>query len=155
MSIFNWIYGIKDAMSIAGSVFVIVACVAFIVLVEYFAIKIPSRVIAVIVSTMGAVFLMIPIVTSFNAIVDKSVTSEQAKEFKATLELQKKEIELAEKQKELEKQKLVSLRQKVNIETLENEITLLKNSQLQIGSYKEIAEVNLLETNFQQTRVDY
>ena len=36
---FNWIYEMKDTMSMAGSVFVIVACVAFIVLVAYFAIK--------------------------------------------------------------------------------------------------------------------
>ena len=62
---------------------------------------------------------------------------------------------MLESKKELEKQKLISLRQKVNIETLENEVTLLKNSQLQISNYKEISEVNLLEANLKQITVGY
>jgi len=149
----NWFYGIKDTLSVMGSIVIIVTSIALIVTLAYFAIKIPSKIGAVIFSTIGTVLLMIPVVTSFNAIVDKKAINNLAKKYQDELSLKKKEIELVEKEKEIEKQKLVNLRQKLNIETLENEVTLLKNSQLQINNYKEIAEVNLLETNLKQTTV--
>ena len=151
----NWFYGIKDTLSVMGSIVIIVTSIALIVTLAYFAIKIPSKIGAVIFSTIGTVLLMIPVVTSFNAIVDKKAINNLAKKYQDELSLKKKEIELVEKEKEIEKQKLVNLRQKLNIETLENEVTLLKNSQLQINNYKEIAEVNLLETNLKQTTVSF
>ena len=152
-NICNWFYGIKDTLSVMGSIVIIVTSIALIVALAYFAIKMPSKIGAVIFSTIGTVLLMIPVVTSFNAIVDKKAINNLAKKYQDELSLKKKEIELVEKEKEIEKQKLVNLRQKLNIETLENEVTLLKNSQLQINNYKEIAEVNLLETNLKQTTV--
>jgi len=87
---FNWIFEIKDALSMMGSMIIIIGCLALIVLVAYFVIKIPSRVGAVIFSTIGTIFLMVPVVTSFNAIVDKQATSDLAKQYKTELELKKK-----------------------------------------------------------------
>ena len=55
---FNWIFSIKDALSMMGSMVIIIGCLALIVLVAYFAIKIPSRVISAIVLTIGAIFFM-------------------------------------------------------------------------------------------------
>ncbi len=147
----NSLSWIKETLSVMGSIFIIVGCVALIVLSAYIAMKIPTKILAVIFSTICTALLMTPILMSANVIIDKKVATDLAKKYQNELELKKKEIELAERKAEIEKQKLVNLRQKVNIENLENEVTLLKNSQLQINSYREIAEINLLETNLKQT----
>ena len=149
----KFILNCKNKFSETVAIIIMLGCITLIVILAFFAIKMPSRVLAVMFSTTATIFLMFPVVTSFNAIVEKRARNELKRKYSEELELQKKEIELAEKEKEIEKQKLINLRQKVNIETLKNEVTLLKNNQLQINNCKEIAELSMLESNLKITTV--
>ncbi|UTY33540.1 hypothetical protein [Treponema putidum] len=64
------------------------------------------------------------------------------------------ELDLLEQKEINAKQEIINTRQAIGIESLESELRLLKNAQLQMNDYTEISEMNLLETNLKQTSVN-
>lgn len=150
---YNFVYGWKDGLSMAGSVLIIAAGLAGIGLTIYLAVKIPNKIASIAVTALGVFLCMIPVITSFNALVDKQATSDLAKEYQAELDRRKMELDLLEQKEINAKQEIINTRQAIGIESLESELRLLKNAQLQINDYTEISEMNLLETNLKQTSV--
>lgn len=151
---FNLIYRLKDGLSMFGSILIIVAGLAGIGLTIYLAVKIPNKIASIAVTALGVFLCMIPVITSFNALVDKQATSDLAKKYQAELARRKVELDLLEQKEINAKQEIIKTRQQIGIESLESEVRLLKNAQLQMNDYTEITELNLLETNLKQTSVD-
>lgn len=148
---FQFFASVKNALSGAVSVFIIIAGLAGMGLIIYVALKIPVKPISVCVTALGIFTLSIPVITSFNVLVDKQAVNNLSREYQALLERKKVEIDLLE-QKELNaKQEVINTRQGIHIDSLESELRLLKNTQLQINDYTKILEVNLLETPLKQT----
>lgn len=153
-AVYNSIYELKDGLSMTYSVLIIVAGLAGIGLTIYLAIKIPNKIASIAVTALGVFLCMIPVITSFNALVDKQATSDLAKEYQAELARRKMELDLLEQKEINAKQEIINTRQAIGIESLESELRLLKNAQLQMNDYTEISEMNLLETNLKQTSVN-
>ncbi|UTY33541.1 hypothetical protein [Treponema putidum] len=84
-AVYNSIYELKDGLSMTYSVLIIVAGLAGIGLTIYLAIKIPNKIASIAVTALGVFLCMIPVITSFNALVDKQATSDLAKEYQAEL----------------------------------------------------------------------
>ena len=152
--VYNSIYVLKDGLSTTYSVLIIVAGLAGIGLTIYLAVKIPNKIASIAVTALGVFLCMIPVITSFNALVDKQATSDLAKKYQAELARRKMELDLLEQKEINAKQEIINTRQAIGLESLESELRLLKNAQLQMNDYTEISEMNLLETNLKQTSVN-
>ena len=151
--VYNSIYVLKDGLSTTYSVLIIVAGLAGIGLTIYLAVKIPNKIASIAVTALGVFLCMIPVITSFNALVDKQATNNLAKEYQAELAYRKMELDKLEQEKINAEQKIINTRQAIELKSIESKLRLLENAQLQINEYTEISEMNLLETNLKQTSV--
>jgi hypothetical protein len=159
----NYWYGMLNAIKGATAVLVIAGGLIGIFALIFFSIfklrKINTTM-AIIVSTMLSCFLMVPVISSFNNLIDSRVEGAVIDEGKIEIRAQRVEVERlkAENQvRQLEREKLdnqiIMAKQSIEIEALNDNIKLLENSQLSMQSFEKILELALLQTNLKQTLV--
>jgi hypothetical protein len=115
---------------------------------------------AIMASTVLSCFLMIPIISAFNNLVDIKVEGSIIDEGKAEIRAQRAEVERLKAENRiqmLEREKLdnqiTMAKQSIEIEALDDNIKLLENAGISMQSFQKILEVALLQTNLRQTLV--
>ena len=100
-------------------------------------------------SSLGCVFLSIPMVGSFNHLVQTQALKDVSAQVKARkLELENQDLEYKNRQLEIEK-----MNQNLKVAGLQEEIDLLKNAQMSLQNFGKICEVALLAAQLNQTEV--
>jgi hypothetical protein len=158
----SW-YKLLDAIQSATAVLVIAGGLAGILLITLFSIfkirKINAS-FAIIFSTVLSCFLIVPVISSFNNLINLKIKGILIDEGKAEIKIQKAEIEKLKaenKIRDLERIKLENQitisKQTIEMEALNDNIKLLENAQLSMQSFQKILELALLQTNLKQTMV--
>ena len=163
MGILNFWYGMVDKIQSMTAGLVIGICIIGIfgiLLLSILKIRRNNVILAIIAPAIASCFLMVPIISSFNYIVDKKVGSGIIDEAKAEIKAQRAEasrLKAENKAKMLEREKLENeitiSKQTIEIQALNDNIKLLENTQLSMQSFQKILQVALLETNIKQTMV--
>jgi hypothetical protein len=158
----NW-YKAADYIKNASAVLVIAISMLVIFIVIFFSIskiKKASPALAVIFSTFVSCILMVPVITSFNSLVDKKITGGILDDARAEIQLQRAEAERlrAENRSRLLEQErlnnqLTISRQSIMIQELNERNMLLERARLSMQSFQQIAELALIQTRLQQTMV--
>jgi hypothetical protein len=119
-----------------------------------------SRYFAIMLSTVVSCFLMVPIISAFNHLVDIKVEGAIIDEGKAEIKAQQEEVKRLKaevKIRDLEREKLENqitiAKQSLDIDLLNDNIKLLENAEISMQSFQKIVEVALLQTNLKQTLV--
>ncbi len=150
-------------------IFVIGGCIFLIALISFFAItKIMGNtagirgIIAVMISTLAACFLMIPVVVSFNHILEKHTRAAIMGETSKEIELQQKKVEIArlETEKKLAEKELLDKqiqldKQSIELQSKNNQISLLKDTQQSIISFNKTLKLILAQLDLNQNMVRY
>jgi hypothetical protein len=164
MNVFmNGWYSIINSVESATWVLVIGGGFIGILAVVFFSIsklkKINSN-LAIIASTLAGCLFMIPIISSFNNLVDLKIEGSMIDEGKAEIRAQRAEIERLKAEnriRQLEREQLENqitiAKQSLEIEALNDNIKLLENAELSIQSFRKILEVALLQMDLKQTLV--
>jgi len=160
---FAFWYDMVDAFKSATAALVIAGGLAGIVGILLFALlklRKLSPAAAIITSTFCGCLLMVPVISSFNNLVDARVEGALLDGAKAEIKARRAEARLLQSENEiraLEKEKLENqiamAKQSIEIEALNDNIKLLENSQLSLQSFEKILELALLQTNLKQTLV--
>ena len=152
-----------DVIKSATAVLVIAGGLAGIIatiLLAVFKVRKLNSTMAILLSTVVSCFLMVPVISSFNYLVDLKIEGAVINEGRAEIKAQRAEVERLKaenKVRDLEREKLenqiLMSKQTIEIEALNDSIKLLENAQLSMQSFQKILEVALLQTNLQQTLV--
>ncbi|CEM61551.1 hypothetical protein [Treponema phagedenis] len=163
-----WV-NLTDWLSMASSITLMMIGIAGIIFVLIFSLRIlnkknKSKTVAslVLVScTVLSCLCMIPTIAGFNSYVTKSFKqgeiaklTEEIENRRLKKENAEKELELMKKEKELIKKQVDIDKKSIEIEGLQDSLRLLNNTMLNVQSFREILEAALLETDFQQTKMD-
>ena len=115
--------------------------------------KIQERITAVILAVLVCVLCLIPLVSSINILVETKIQGTAISEKRAEL----KNIQLQVENEMIKKQNLElqneNLYKDYQIKSLDDEIDLLKNTQLSMNNLNRICEMALLETKLKSTDV--
>ena len=115
--------------------------------------KIQERITAVILAVLACVLCLIPLVSSINILVETKIQGTAISEKRAEL----KNIQLQVENEMIKKQNLElqneNLYKDYQIKSLDDEIDLLKNTQLSMNNLNRICEMALLETKLKSTDV--
>lgn len=126
---------------------------ALVVLIGLIIWKVQERITAVVLTTLTCILCFIPLISSINILVESKIKGTAISEKKAEL----KAIELQVENEIIKKQNLElqneSLYKDIQIKNLDDEIDLLKNTQLSMNNLNRICEMALLETQLKQTDV--
>jgi hypothetical protein len=152
-----------NAVTDATALLVIVGGLAGIFTIVFFSIftirKIDT-ILAILVSTVLSCFLMAPVISAFNHLVDIKVEGAIIDAGKAEIKAQRAEAERLKAEnrvKLLEQEKLdnqiIIAKQSIEIEAFNDTIKLLENAQLSMQSFQKILELALLQSNLKQTLV--
>ncbi len=130
-----WSKFIAYISSLSASLFIMVCLALIVCTIVFCALKLKkiSATAAILVSSIVCSFFTVPLITSINAFVDAKI--------QASTSLSKNSLIAEQKKKEAE------------IQSLKEEIELLKSAQLSMQSMKGICEVALLETALRQIDV--
>jgi hypothetical protein len=150
-----------DKVKTATVVLVIGGGIAGIFAIVFFSIfkirKINST-LAIMASTVLSCFLMAPIISAFNNLVDIKIEGSIIDEGKAEIKAQRAEVARLKAEnriRNLEREKLENqitmAKQSIEIEALNDNIKLLENAGISMQSFQKILEVALLQTNLKQT----
>jgi hypothetical protein len=152
-----------DAVKTATVVLVIgggFAGIFAIVLFSIFKIRKINANLAIMVSTLLSCFLMVPVISAFNNLVDIRVEGSIVDEGKAEIQAQRAELERLKAEnrvKMLERERLDNqitiAKQSIEIEALNDNIKLLEHAELSMQSFQRILQIALLQTNLKQTLV--
>lgn len=129
-----WAAFLGKIQSFGGWLFVIICLIVLIVLLAFVIWKVKNRIAAIIITAAGCIICTIPLISSINFMAETKA----------------KKLEVSKTNSKLQKE-LVS--KEITIENLNNEIILLKNTQLNMNSLNKIFQVALLETQLRQTDV--
>lgn len=126
---------------------------ALVVLIGLIIWKVHERITAIVLATLSSILCLIPLISSINILVDSKIKGTAISEKKAEL----KAIELQVENEMIKKQNLElqneSLYKDIQIKNLDDEIDLLKNTQLSMNNLNKICEMALLETKLKSTDV--
>lgn len=126
---------------------------ALVVLIGLIIWKIKERITAIVLTTLACVLCLIPLVSSINILIETKIKGTAISEKKAEL----KAIELQVENEIIKKQNLElqneNLYKDIQINNLDDEIDLLKNTQLSMNNLNRICEMALLETQLKSTDV--
>jgi len=163
MGLLNFWYGMVDKFQSWTAGLVIGICIIGIFGIMLFSIlrlQKKNAILSIITPVIVSCFLMVPLISSFNYIVDKKVGGAIIDEAKAEIKEQRAEaarLKAENKVKMLEREKLENeitiSKQTIEIQSLNDNIKLLENTQLSMQSFQKILQVALLETNIKQTMV--
>ncbi len=128
-----------------------IICVAFICSFKSFRRK--RAPFYVILSTIAACLFMVPASVSFYKFIEVTIAKNVKSTTKAELEVLQLQIKNEEQKKQLLEKSNHIAEQNIEIEALNEELVLLKNSQINAMQFQKIAELALLKTNIQQTKV--
>lgn len=143
----NWLEQVGSWLLVAIFFALIVGAIVLI------AFKVKERITAIILTSVACIVLMIPAISSINLIVETKEKGMIISEKKAELENLKLEVEnemLLKEKLELQNENLAK---DATIRNLDDEIDLLKNTQLSMNNLNRICEMALLETQLKQTDV--
>ena len=110
------------------------------------ALIIPIKSISIVVTAAGIFLCTTAVIISLYVLIIMQLNDNLLKDFQAKQKERKTQLDLLS-QKEINKE------QATHIKSLENELRLFKNTQLQINGFSTILEVNLLEIPMKQTTV--
>ncbi len=148
-----WVRFLNWLEQVGSWLLVGVFIVALAVLIGLIIWKIQERITAVVLTTIACILCLIPLVSSINILVETkikgTVITEKKAELKA-LELQVENEMIKKQNLELENENLYK---DIQIQDLDNEIELLKNTQLSMNNLNRICEMALLETQLKSTDV--
>lgn len=163
MNFLTFWYNMVDAVKTATVVLVIgggFAGIFAIVLFSIFKIRKINANLAIMVSTLLSCFLMVPVISAFNNLVDIRVEGSIVDEGKAEMQAQRAELERLKAEnrvKMLERERLDNqitiAKQSIEIEALNDNIKLLEHAELSMQSFQRILQIALLQTNLKQTLV--
>lgn len=126
---------------------------ALVVLIGLIIWKIQERITAIILSVLACVLCLIPLVSCINILIESKIKGASILEKSAEL----KAIELLIENEKIKKQNLEleneNLYKDIQIKNLDDEIDLLKNTQLCMNNLNRICEMALLETKLKSTDV--
>ena len=126
---------------------------ALVVLIGLIIWKIKERITAIVLTTLACVLCLIPLVSSINILIETKIKGTAISEKKAELKAIKLQVEneIIKKQNlELQNENLYK---DIQINNLDDEINLLKNTQLSMNNLNRICEMALLETQLKSTDV--
>jgi hypothetical protein len=159
----NFWYGMINSIKSATAVLIIAGGLIGIFAIVFFSIfklKEKNSNLAIAASTILSCFLMIPIISAFNNLVDIKIEGTSITARKAEIRAQREEIKRLNAEnrvKSLERDnlenKITMAKQSIEIEALNDNIKLLENAELSFQSFQKILEVALLQTNLKQTLV--
>jgi hypothetical protein len=151
----NTVQSATAVLVIAGGL----VCIFAVVFFAMFKIR-KNSYLAIMLSTVVSCLLMVPIISSFNNLVDIKIKGYIIDEGMAEIQTQRVEaarLKAENKIRELEKEKLENqitmAKQSIEIEALNDNIKLLENAGISMQSFQKILEVALLQTNLKQTLV--
>lgn len=163
MGFLTFWYGMVDAVKSATAVLVIgcgIAGIFAVVLFSILKIRKISINAAIALPAVLSCFLMIPVISAFNNLVDTRIEGVIIDEGKAEIKAQKAEVarlKAENKIRELEREKLenqiVIAKQSIELQALNDNIKLLESAEISMQSFQKILEVALLQTNLKQTLV--
>jgi hypothetical protein len=163
MNFLNFWYTMVDGVKTATAVLVIGGGIAGIFAIVFFSVLKIRKInpsLAIMASTVLSCFLMVPVISAFNNLVDIKIEGSIIDEGKAEIKAQKAEVEKLKaenKIRDLEREKLENqitiAKQSIEIEALNDTIKLLENTEISMQSFQKILEVALLQTNLKQTLV--
>ena len=151
--------GLVIALGVAG--------ICAIIFFSIFKVKKINSKLAIITSTILSCFLMVPVISAFNNYVEikidgividelemelKEARAELITQVSELVQLQAKTRAKSLEQEILRNQETIA-RQTIEIETLNDNVNLLKNTRLSIQSFQKILELALLEVNLDQALV--
>lgn len=126
---------------------------ALVVLIGLIIWKVHERITAIVLATLSSILCLIPLISSINILVESKIKGTAISEKKAEL----KAIELQVENEMIKKQNLElqneSLYKDIQIKNLDDEIDLLKSTQLSMNNLNKICEMALLETKLKSTDV--
>lgn len=143
----NWLEQVGSWLLVAIFFALIVGAIVLI------AFKVKERITAIILTSVACIVLMIPAISSINLIVETKEKGMVISEKKAELENLKLEVEKEMLLKEKLELQNENLAKDATIRNLDDEIDLLKNTQLSMNNLNRICEMALLETQLKQTDV--
>ncbi|MDR0527559.1 MAG: hypothetical protein LBG79_07090 [Spirochaetaceae bacterium] len=156
---YNMTDSIKNAAAavvIAGGLIGIFSILFF----SIFKIKQLNATLAIIIPVFASCILMVPVISSFNNLVDSKVEGNIIDEAKIEIKARRAEadrLKAENKVKMLEREKLENqikiAEQTIEMEALKDNVKLLENAQLSMRSFEKILEVALLQANLKQTLV--
>lgn len=155
MNFINWISQSASLLLVGVLVFALLAIIGLII----WKLK-DCSVVAIVLAAGVSVLFTIPLVSTINCLVEQKakniVITEKNEELKnIKLQIQNNTLmnENLEKEKEiLEKEKKI-LEEEIRVNSLNQEINLLKASQASVNQFEKIAEVALIKANMSQTKV--
>ncbi len=143
----NWLSQVGSWLLVG--VFV-AALIGAVVLIAW---KAPEKISAVILTALASVVLMIPLISSINILVETKVKGSVIAQKKEELESLKFQVEnemIKKRNLELQNENMYK---DIQIKNLDDEIDLLKNTQLSMNNLNRICEMALLETKLRSTDV--
>jgi hypothetical protein len=135
---------------IGGGIAVIFGIVFF----SIFKIRKINSSLAIMASTILSCFMMVPVISAFNNLVDIKVEGgiiDEIKAQSAELARLKAENRIRVLEREKLENQITIAKQSIEIEALNDNIKLLENAGISMQSFQKILEVALLQTNLKQT----
>ena len=148
-----WIRFLNWLSQVGSWLLVGVFIVALVVLVGLIIWKIQERIIAIVLTTLACVLCLIPLVSSINILIETKVKGSVISEKKQELESLKLQVENEMIKKQNLELQNENLYKDIQIKNLDDEIDLLKNTQLSMNNLNRICEMALLETKLKTTDV--
>ncbi len=148
-----WIRFLNWLEQVGSWLLVGVFIAALVVLIGLIIWKIQERITAIILSVLACVLCLIPLVSCINILIESNIKGASILEKSAEL----KAIELLIENEKIKQQNLEleneNLYKDIHIKNLDDEIDLLKNTQLCMNNLNRICEMALLETKLKSTDV--
>lgn len=148
-----WIRFLNRLEQMGSWLLVGVFLAALIVLIGLIIWKVQGRIAAVVLTVVACIVCMIPLISSINILIESKIkgsTMAEKREQLKNLELQIENDMLQKQKLELENENLYK---DIQIKNLDDEIDLLKNTQLSMNNLNRICEMALLETQLKSTDV--
>ncbi|MDR0290814.1 MAG: hypothetical protein LBI06_07760 [Treponema sp.] len=150
---------LKDATTVLVIGLSLVAILA-VLYFSIFKIRKLNASLAIIVSTILSCFLMVPVITAFNNLLEKKVagviideTKSEIQALRAQADRERAEARVRILERERLENQIALAKQSIQIEALTDNIKLLESAQLSVQSLEKILELALLESNFKQNLV--
>ena len=126
---------------------------ALVVLIGLIIWKVQERITAVVLTTLSCILCLIPLVSSINILIETKIQGTAISEKKAELKSIEAQVENEILKKENLELQNEMMYKDIQLKNLDDEIDLLKNTQLSMNNLNRICEMALLETKLKSTDV--
>ena len=126
---------------------------ALVVLIGLIIWKVQERITAVVLTTLSCILCLIPLVSSINILIETKIQGTAISEKKTELKSIEAQVENEILKKENLELQNEMMYKDIQLKNLDDEIDLLKNTQLSMNNLNRICEMALLETKLKSTDV--